>query len=178
MNEKLLRANYTVLAAYPEYAADPFAPTAAELNAQFVWDTNESAMVFNWSCGIQDDSNNINQASSDTDSTMSICDLAETETPTFQNYEVTIDAFRDLDIDGKGVFNLIRNMTLTADRPLIIITRIGANQKDPFVAGEVISIFGVTTDNPVEIAEDNAPLGHGARFKPTGSFKINTEVAA
>lgn len=177
-NEKLLRANYTVLLAYPEYAADPLNPTATELNDQFVFDTNESAMVFNVSCAILDDGNNINQASSDTDATMTICDLAQTESPTFQNYEVTIDSLRDLDVDAKGVYNLLRELTLTADRPFYVITRIGALQTDAFTAGETISIFGVSTDNPVDIVEDNSPIGHGARFKNSGKFAINTEVAA
>ena len=90
-NEKLLRANYTVLLAYPEYAVNPLAPKATELNKQFVFVSAEGNMVFNVSCAILDDGNNINQASSDTDATMTICDLAQTESPTFQNYEVTID---------------------------------------------------------------------------------------
>lgn len=177
-NEKLLRANYTVLLAYPEYAVNPLAPKATELNKQFVFVSAEGNMVFNVSCAILDDGNNINQASSDTDATMTICDLAQTESPTFQNYEVTIDALRDLDIDAKGVYNLLRELTLTADRPFYVITRVGALNTAPFVVGETISIFGVTTDNPVDIIEDNSPIGHGARFKNSGKFIINTEVAA
>ena len=135
-------------------------------------------MVFNISCAILDDANNINQASSDTDSTMTICDLATVESPTFQNYEVTFDSLRDLAVDDKGVFNLARELTLTAGRPFYVITRVGALNNAPFVAGETISIFGVETDSPLEITEDNSPIAHGARFKNTGDFAINVEVAA
>lgn len=178
-NEKMLRAHYAIMLAYPEYAADPLAPTAAELNAQFVFTTDEDNMVFNVSCAILDDSaNNVNQESSDTDGTMTICDLAAVETPMFVNYSVSLDALRDLEIDAPGLYNLIRELTITADRPFYVITRIGKEQNESFVAGDVISIFGVNTDNPVDIVEDGTLLGHGARFKPTGQYAINRTVAA
>lgn len=178
-NDKLLRANYTIMLAYPEYAVNPLKPTAVELNDQFVFDTNEDGIVFNVSCAILDDSaNNVNQTSSDTDSTMTICDLAAVETPTFVNYEVSLDALRDEDIDAKGLYNLIRELTISPDRPFYVITRIGKSQNTAFAINDVISIFGVSTDNPVDIVEDNTLLGHGARFKPTGEYAINYKVAA
>ena len=52
---KLLRGNVTVLAAFPEAFANPRTPTITELNDQFVYSTNEDAMVFNISCAIVDD---------------------------------------------------------------------------------------------------------------------------
>lgn len=178
-NEKLLRANYTILLAYPEYAVDPLNPTAAELNDQFIFGTNEDAMVFNISCAVLDDSaNNINQESSDTDGTMTICDLAAVETPTFVNYSVSIDSLRDLDVDAAGLYNLLRELTIAPDRPFYVITRIGENQNDAFAVGHVRSIFGALTDNPVDIVEDGTLIGHGARFKPTGEYDINGTVTA
>lgn len=179
LNAKLLRANYTIMLAYPEYAVNPLEPTSAEMNDQFVFGTNEDAMVFNVSCAILDDSaNNVNQASSDTDSTMTICDLAAVETPQFVNYEVSLDSLRDLDVDAAGLYNLIRELTITADRPFYVITRIGEEQNEAFAANQIISVFGVNTDFPVDIVEDGTLLGHGARFKPTGEYNINYKVAA
>ena len=178
-NAKLLRANYTIMLAYPEYADNPLEPTAADLNDQFVFTSNEDGMVFNVSCAILDDSaNNVNQSSSDTDGTMTICDLAAVESPTFVNYEVSLDSLRDLEVDAPGLYNLLRELTITADRPFYVITRIGKEQNTPFVIGDTISIFGVNTDFPVDIVEDGTLLGHGARFKPTGSYRINGKVTA
>lgn len=177
-NDKLLRANYRVDLVYPEYAAIPLAPTAAELNDVFVYGTNEAGMVFPVSCAILDDSNSINQTASDTDTTLTICDIAEVENPTFWNYEVSIDGLRDRDLDAKGVYNLLRNITITADRPFYVITRTGKNASEPYAIGDEISIFGVNTDFPIDIAEDGSLIQHGARFKTTGEVEINFKVAA
>jgi WD40 repeat protein len=176
-NAKLLRANFTVLLAYPEYAVDPLAPTAAELNNVYS-SSNLGGMVFNISCGILDDSNSINQTGSDTDSTLTICDVSEVENPTFWNYEVTFDGLRDRDVTANGLFNLLRSLTLTPDRPFYAITRYGKGSSDQFDTTDHISIFGVNTDVPVDIAEDGGLLQHGARFKTTGQVEINYKVAA
>lgn len=71
-NEKMLRGNVTILAAYPEAFADPTQPTAAELNDQFVPATNEDAMVFNISCALLDDATTLNLTDSETDDTRTI----------------------------------------------------------------------------------------------------------
>lgn len=178
-NEKLYRANFTILLAYPEYAVNRLAPTAAELNAQFNFTTNQKNMVFNVSCAVTDDSaNGFNMESPDTDSTMSVCDEAAVETPKFQNYAGTLDSFRDLEVDAAGVYNMLRELTVAPDRPLIGITRVGKKSTDPFTIGDVISIFAYTTDNRTETLEDGELILHGARFKPTGDLVINYTVSA
>lgn len=177
-NATLLRANYGVYLAYPEAFANPLAPTVAELNDIFNFTSNIDGMVFDISCAILDDSNNIAQTDSDTDGTMTICDAAEVATPTFWNYEVTFDTLRDKDVKAAGVYNLARELTLGADRPYYVVTRIGKPNNAPFVAGDNVSVFGVNTDYPVEISEDGGLLQHGARFKNTGKVVINHEVAA
>lgn len=177
-NDKLLRANYRIDIAYPEYAEDPFAPKVAELNNVFAYDSKESGMVFPISCAILDDSNSVNQTTSDTDTTLTICDVAEVESPTFWNYEVTLDALRDRSLTAKGVFNMVRELTLSADRPFIVITRVGSNASDPYKVGDEISLFGVDTDFPVDIAEDGSLIQHGARFKTSGDVEINFKVVA
>jgi len=175
--EKVLRGNVTILLAYPQAFADPTAPTSAELNDQFAYTTNEDAMVFNVSCAILDDYT-LNMTDSDTDDSMSICDIGNVSNPTFQNYEGSLDGFRDKDVDDNGVFNLFRDLTLGPDREFYIIKRIGFASTDAFAAGQTISMYGFTTDFPVDLVEDNAMLKHGARFKPNGNLNINYELAA
>lgn len=175
--QKLLRANVTILAAYPEAFADPANPTAAELNDQFVYGTNEDAMVFNISCSILDDYT-LNMADSDTDDSMSICDIGNVSSPTFANYEVSLDHFRDRDVDANGVFNMAFDIFKGPDRPFYIIKRIGYAQNAAFAAGQTISMYGVDTDFPVDLVEDNTMLQFGSRFKPNGNLNINYELAA
>ena len=178
-NEKLLRGNVTILLAYPEAFADPEHPTAAELNDVFVYTSNEDAMVFDVSCATLDDYT-MNMSDPETDDTMTVCDIGQTETPTFDNYEVSLDFLRDESVTANGVFNLARDLTLTADRPFWAIKRIGKAQGAQFLTdgSDVISMYGVITDHPTNIIEDNTLLKHGARFKNTGDININYSVVS
>ena len=172
-NEKMLRGNTTVLAIYPEGIANPQRPTSAELNAQFKYATNTAAMAFNISCAITDDSFTANVADSDTDDTRTICQVSQTQNPTFQNYEVSFDVLRDEDLMAQGVFNLAFELFIAPDRPFWIVTRQGEISTEPFRVGQDIKMFGVTTDNPVDVVDDNSMLKFGPRFKNTGELLVN-----
>lgn len=177
-NEKLLRGdNVGLWLAYPEAFADPTSPTADELNNVFDFSTNLDGLVFDITCATLDDYT-MNMSDPETDDTLTACDIGNTETPTFDTYEVSLDFLRDSDVDAAGVFNLARELTLTADRPFWAIKRIGKSRTAPFSddGSDVISMFGVITDNPTDGIEDNAPLTHGARFKNTGDLLVNYAV--
>jgi len=175
--EKVLRGNVRILAAYPEAFADPAAPTAAELNDIFVYGTNEDAMVFDISCAILDDYT-LNMTDSDTDDSLSICDIGNVETPTFSNYEASLDVFRDESLTDNGVYNLAFDLFKGADRPFWLIKRIGPGQNEAFAVGQHLSMYGMRTDFPVDVVEDNSMIQFGGRFKPTGELNVNYEVAA
>lgn len=178
MVDKLLRANATYVAAYPEAFEDPLAPTAAELNDQFEFDTNEAGMVFNISCAIVDGTDTANRTESDTNDERTICDEAGVENPTFAQYEVSLDAFRDEDVDDEGVFNLFFDLFKGVDRPFYIYKRLGKPNTSPFAIGDDVHIFGVNTDLPNDLAEDGAMLKFGARFKNTGEVETNYRLVA
>ena len=169
MAQKMLRGNVTIVAAAPEAFADSAAPTAAELN--------NADLVWNISCAITDDYT-LNQAESDTDDSRSICDIGSVATPTFYNYEASLDGFRDADVEADGVYNLFRDLFRAPDVPYVLIKRIGGANNKPFEAGDVISMYEVNTDFPVDLVEDGSPIRFGARFKPTGNLNLNHEVAA
>ena len=178
-NDKMLRGTVTILLAYPEYAVNPLAPTAAELNARFAWSpaTAQANMVFNVSCATADDYT-LNQTDSDTDDTRTVCDTAAVQTPTYQNYEGSLDFLRDKSVTDQGLFNLAAELTRGADKPLYAIKRIGKSNSAAFAIGGEVSIYGFTTDYPQDIVESGALLMHGARFKPNGKFASNYVLAA
>lgn len=175
--QKLLRANVGIYAYYPEAFEDAANPTVAELNDLFAYSTNEDALGFNISCAILDDYT-LNMTDSDTDDSLSICDIGNVSTPTFQNYEASLDGFRDRSVTDNGVFNLFFDLFKGVDRPFILVKRIGYAQDAPFAVGQTISMYGVNTDYPIDLVDDNTMLQLGARFKPTGDVNINYEVAA
>ena len=168
MATKLLRANVAIYAAYPEAFANPAEPTAAELN--------DETFVKNISCAIED-SYTLNMTDSDTDDSISICDIGDVQTPTFQNYEASLDGFRDVDLTYEGVYNLFFNLFKAIDVPYILVKRIGKPQDEPWVPGDIASMYEVRTDNPVDLIGDNEMIRLGARFKPTGNVNTNVDVA-
>lgn len=175
--QKLLRGNVTILAAYPEAFADWTHPTAAELNARFAYGTNEDALVFDVSCAILDDYT-LNMTDPETDDSISICDIGEVSSPTFDNYEASLDGFRDKSLTADGVFNLFWNLFKGPDRPYFLVKIIGPAQGSDIQIGDVVSLYGVNTDFPVDLVEDNTMLQLGARFKTNGLLNINYRVEA
>lgn len=163
----MLRGHVTIWAAYPEAFENAAEPTAEELN-------NED-LVFNISCAIED-SYTLNMTGSDTDDSISICDIGDVQTPTFHNYEASLDGFRDEDVSFDGVYNLFFNLFNGLDRPYILIKRIGPNNVDEAEPGQTVSLYEVVTDNPIDIIGDNEMIRLGARFKPTGNLNVNVDL--
>lgn len=177
IGQKLLRANVGIYAAYPEAFQNPAAPTVAELNAQFAYTTAEANMVFNISCAVLDDYT-LNMSDSDTDDSLSICDIGNVQSPTFSNYEASLDGFRDKSLTDTGVYNLFHELFMGVDNPYWLIKRIGKAQNATFAVGDVISMYLVSTDYGTDIIEDNSMIQWGARFKTLGSLNINYTIAA
>ena len=169
MSQKLLRANVKITAHYPEAFADLANPKVLELN--------NPDLGFNISCAIED-SYTLNQTDSDTDDSMSICDIGNVENPTFINYEASLDGFRDADITANGVYNLFWRLFKAEGVPFVLVKRIGKPNTEAYAVGDYVSLFGVETDNPADLVEDTSMIRLGARFKPTGAVNINHVVAA
>ena len=168
MPNKTLRGNVDILIAKEGYALNPLAPTAAELNA--------TSFVTNISCAVNDEFN-INLVDPDTDSTMSVCDTAEVETPTFANYEVSFNVFRDADPTAiAGVYNKALALIAHPGITQYVIVRIGKAQGSTFATGDIVSIFGVKTDYAVDVTDPGAPMQVGARYKPIGSFVVEKVI--
>lgn len=178
MSEKLLRGNVTVLLAYPEAFVDPLKPTSVELNEQFVYTSNEDAMVFNVSCAIEDSSFTANFTDSETDDERTLCDEGTVQTPVAKNYEFSYDVFRDKDVDAAGIFNLAFRLAMNPDRPFYGFVRVGHDQTAAFADGQDVSIFGLTTDNVQDIVDTGANTKAGIRYQYTGQSKENYRLGS
>lgn len=163
MPNKTLRGNVDILLAKKGAFANYLTPTVTELN--------DAAMVKNISCAVNDEFS-INLTDPETSDAMSICDIATIESPTFANYEVQFDIFLDSAPAAVGVYNTARGLVKHAGAEYFAIVRIGATQGSAFASGQIISMFGVKTDNPVDILDPGSPMQMGARFKPTGQYLV------
>jgi hypothetical protein len=169
MATKMLRPNVGIYVAAADAFADWKAPTLAEITS--------ATKVFNISQAVTDDYT-LNQTESQSDNSLSIVDNADVTTPTYYNYEASMDGFRDENLTATSVYNKFRDLFKTPDVKYYIIKRVGLAHTAAFAAGQEISVFGVRTDFPTEIVGDGEMIRLGARFLTTGEVAVNVAVAA
>jgi hypothetical protein len=169
MATKMLRPNVGIYVAAADAFADWTAPTLTEITA--------ATKVFNISPAVTDDYT-LNMTDSATDTSLAVVDNASVSTPTYYNYEASLDGFRDENLSASSVYNKFRDLFATADVKYYLIKRVGKLHDAAFEAGDEISIYGVKTDFPIDIVGDGEMLRIGARFLTTGEVKVNIAVAA
>ena len=169
MATKMLRPNVGIYVAAGDAFADWKAPTLTEIT--------DATKVFNISQAVTDDYT-LNQTESQSDNSLSIVDNADVTTPTYYNYEASLDGFRDESLTATSVYNKFRDLFKTADVKYYLIKRVGFEHDAAFEAGQEISIFGVKTDYPTELIGDGEMVRMGARFLTTGEVAVNVAVAA
>lgn len=171
---KLLRGHFSVYAFYPEALPDWTVLTATALQTAIT-----NGLGFDISCALTDDSVSINLTDSATDTSISICDIGNVTTPTFFNYEVSFDSFRNGPASAGTtvpVYDLPVKLFNDADHPFYILKRIGPSQGVALAAGQVVSVYGVNTDNPIDTLADGANILFGSRFVPNGQVYTNTNL--
>lgn len=169
MATKMLRPNVGIYVAAADAFADWSAPTLTEIT--------DATKVFNISPAVTDDYT-LNMTDSATDTSLAVVDNASVSTPTYYNYEASLDGFRDENPTATSVYNKFRDLFATADVKYYLIKRVGKLHDAAFAAGDEISIYGVKTDFPVDIVGDGEMLRIGARFLTTGEVKVNVAVGA
>ena len=169
MATKMLRPNVGIYVAAADAFANWKAPTLTEITS--------ATKVFNISPAVTDDYT-LNMTDSSTDTSLAIVDNASVETPTFYNYEASLDGFRDADASATSVYNKFRDLFDEPDVKYYLIKRIGKTHDAAFAAGDEVSIYGVKTDFPVDLVGDGEMLRIGARFLTTGEVAVNVAVAA
>lgn len=167
MASKMLRPNVGLYVATSDAFVDWKNPTLAEI-------TN-ATKVFNISPAVTDDYT-LNQTESQSDNSLSVVDNADVTTPTYYNYEASLDGFRDANAAADSVYNKFYTLFKAADVKYYLIKRVGKTHDAAFATGDVISVFGVKTDFPVDIVADGEMIRMGARFLVTGEVIINTAV--
>lgn len=169
MATKMLRPNVGLYVATADAFANWTAPTLTEITS--------AVKVFNISPAVTDDYT-LNMTDSDTDDSLAIVDNASVSTPTYSNYEASLDGFRDENPAANSVYNKFKTLFADPDVKYYLIKRVGKVHDAAFAAGDLISIFGVKTDFPVELLGDGEMIRDGARFLVTGEVRVNVAVAA
>ena len=169
-NTRLYRENVTFLLAHPEAFADRTAPTADELN--------NTDLVHNITCALNEDGTEFTLGDSDTDDSLTFCSKAGISTPTFYNPTVAMEAFRDADVSATGVFNLAFDLLAWPDVEYIAILRVGQDSDTTFAIGDRIKMVGVKTDIGTEVAASGENVRINQAFLNNDFVNWNYEVAA
>jgi hypothetical protein len=177
MATKMLRPNVGLYVASADafggadITASTWAPTLAQLT--------DATKVFNISQAVTDDYT-LNMTDSDSDTSLAIVDNANVETPTLYNYEASLDGFRDANAGADSAYNLFKTKFVDAavGTKYYLIKRIGKLHDAAFAAGDLVSVYGVTTDFPVALIGDGEMIRDGARFLTTGEVAVNVATAA
>lgn len=168
-NTKMLRPNVGIYVAAADAFANWTAPTLTEITA--------ATKVFNISPAVTDDYT-LNMTDSQADTSLSIIDNADVQTPTYTNYEASLDVFRDANLSATSVYNKALDLFKAPDVKYYLIKRVGKTHEAAFAAGDEVSIYGVKTDFPIDIVGDGEMVRLGARFLTTGEVRVNVAVAA
>jgi hypothetical protein len=169
MATKLLRPNVGIYVATATAFADFKAPTLAEIT--------DATKVFNISPAVTDDYT-LNMTDSESDDSLAIVDNASVQTPTYFNYEAALDGFRDENTSADSVYNKFRELFADPDVKYFLIKRVGHAHDADFATGQLVSVYGVRTDFPVELLGDGEMIRDGARFLTTGEVAVNVAVGA
>lgn len=169
-NTRLYRENITFLLAHPEAFADRTAPTAAELN--------NTDLVHNITCALNEDGTEFTLGDSDTDDSLTFCSKAGISTPTFYNPTVVFEAFRDADVAATGEFNEAFDLLAWPDVEYVAILRVGGKSTDTFVAGDVIKMVAVKTDFGTDVVGNGENIRINQAFLNNDFVNWNYEVAA
>jgi hypothetical protein len=150
-------------------AYNPDAPSAALLTA-----------AANISCAVVS-GYTLNPTDSDTDDSTSICDGANTEVPTYYNYEGNITFFREGDLvnttsDYAKAFAFFKQRGAATGGYLV--RRIGYLSTVAAAAGQVVSSFKFINDNPQDVVEDGGPIEFTVPFLPQGKMSLNVTLVA
>jgi hypothetical protein len=165
----MLRPNVGIYVATADAFADWTAPTLTEITA--------ATKVFNISPAVTDDYT-LNMTDSQADTSLSIIDNADVQTPTYTNYEASLDVFRDANLSATSVYNKALDLFKAPDVKYYLIKRVGKTHEAAFAAGDEVSIYGIKTDFPIDIVGDGEMVRLGARFLTTGEVRVNVAVAA
>ena len=129
----------------------------------------------------------LNPTDSDTDSTSSICDEGNVETPIRDNYESSVTFFREApngDVIGDTstydkAFRLFKDGRSNGEIQGYLVERLGWKRATPVAKGHVLSIYLLTGDNPRnEVGDAAQPIQFTVPFLQQGWMRQNLEIGS
>ncbi|ALY08390.1 major tail protein [Arthrobacter phage Amigo] len=161
---KMMSPNTTIWWVPLAGIANPMAPTVAEINAG----TNIScAIVTGYTLGA---------TASDTDDSKSICDDANVQTPTFDNYEASLTFFRSDLTAVTAIYQTAFNLFKTPRVEGYLVSRQGKKSDQVAASNDLVSVYRVISDSPQDLDAEGSAVQFTVPFLPQGVMNLNYKL--
>ena len=137
------------LIAFPEAFADWQNPTADELNANP--NNDPTGLVFNITCALNQDGTQFDLGDSDTDDSLTFCQVAGAVNPTTLNPEIVYEIERSKDPLDENTANLAFGLLAWKGVEFFAIASIGEDPDADFEVGDRIKMARVAVDYPTDV---------------------------
>lgn len=174
-NERLFNPATRFLVAFPEAFEDWQNPTADELNANP--DNDPSGLIFELTCALNQDGTTFDLGDSDTDDSLTFCQVAGAVNPTTLNPEIVYEFERSKDPLAVNTANLAFSLFAWKGVEMFGILSVGEEPRTAFDVGDRVKMARFAIDYPT----DTIGTGENVRLSQTtaarGDVNWNYEIA-
>ena len=168
-NERLYNPATRFWLAFPEAFADWQNPTAAEFNAN---PTNAlTGLIFEITCALNQDGTEFSLGDSDTDDSLTFCQVAGAQNPTSFNPEITLEIERSKDPIAVNTANLAFGLLAWKGLEYFAIMSVGKEPGAPVAIGDRIKMARQALDFPSDV------LGTGENVRLSQATAARGDVA-
>lgn len=171
--EKLYAPSTRFWLAGPNAFANWQLPTTAEFTAGLA-----NGTIVDLTCALNQDGTQFDLDDSDTDDSLSFCQVAGAETPTFYNATIVYEAFRSLDELDDNTATTAFEWMAWPDVRYFAIASVGEEPGVTVGIGDRLKIAGVSTDYPVDVFGEGENVRLSQSFLFDGNIAWNVKVAA
>lgn len=164
--ERLYGPNTRWLVIQPEAIADFTEPTAAEINAALA-----SGLATNITCAVNQDGSNFDLGDSETDDSLTFCQVAGAVNPTSYNPEITIEVETSRDRTADNTANKAHDLLAYKGNEFFFALSVGEAPDAEFKAGEQIKLVRGAVDY------GTYQIGSGENIRMSSAVASRNDVA-
>lgn len=167
-NERLYNPAVRIWLAFPEAFADWENPTAAEMNAN---PTNAlNGLIFNITCAVNQDGTTFDLGDSDTDDSLTFCQVAGAQNPTSYNPDITLEIERSKDPLQANTANLAFGLMAWKGIEMFAVMSLGREPGAAVSSRDRLKMARVALDFPTDV------LGTGENVRLTQALAQRGDV--
>lgn len=174
-NERLFNPAIRFWLAFPEAFADWKNPTAAEMNANP--DNDLDGLIFNITCAVNQDGTNFDLGDSDTDDSLTFCQVAGAVNPTSYNPDITFEIERSKDPLQKNTANVAFGLMAWKGVEMFAIMSVGEEPGKSVAAGEKLKLARGAFDFPTDVIGSSENVRLTQTLANRGDVNWNHTVA-